>query len=352
MAVDTRRDRPAAAEEIREEQQPRRTGLLSGRAALAAAAVALLFFLALPMQLYGSQQRTLAAAFMFVALAQGWNLIGGFAGYPSFGNVVFFGLGGYTTAILMAKAGASFYLALPASALVGLGFAVLMGIPVLRLRGHYFAIATLGVAEGMREVVLNLDGLTGGGSGLTVPAVGAEATTSYPGNSGFYYMFLALAVLATAIVFWTSRSRFGYGLRAINQDEDAAAAMGIDTTRAKISAFALAGVITSLAGAMYAFQQVTIYPARLFDVQITLLMVVMAVIGGSGTVLGPVIGALGLQFLSEYLRDNVTDYHTLVFGVIIVVAVILLPQGLVSFVRDGWRTRRFSLFDNIRAYRL
>ncbi len=351
MAVDTRRDRPAAAEETGQEP-PRRLGLLSGRAGFAAAAVALLFFLVLPLQLYGSQQRTMAAAFMFVALAQGWNLIGGYAGYPSFGNVVFFGLGGYTTAILMAKAGASFYLALPASALVGLGFAALMGIPVLRLRGHYFAIATLGVAEGMREVVLNLDGLTGGGSGLTVPAVGAEATTSYPGNAGFYYMFLALAVLATAIVFWTSRSRFGYGLRAINQDEDAAAAMGIDTTRAKITAFGLAGVITSLAGAMYAFQQVTIYPARLFDVQITLLMVVMAVIGGSGTVLGPVIGALGLQFLSEYLRDNVTDYHTLVFGVIIVVAVILLPQGLVSFVREGWRTRRFSLFDNIRAYRL
>ncbi|HYN52612.1 MAG TPA: branched-chain amino acid ABC transporter permease, partial [Thermoleophilaceae bacterium] len=179
-----------------------------------------------------------------------------------------------------------------------------------------------------------------------------EATTSYPGNAGFYYMFLALAVLAIAVVLWVSRSRFGYGLRAINQDEDAAAAMGIDTTRAKIGAFALAGVITSLAGAMYAFQQVTIYPARLFDVQFTLLMVVMAVIGGSGTVVGPVIGALGLTFLSEYLRDNLTEYHTLVFGLIIVVAVILLPQGLVRFVRDGWRTRRFSLLDNVRAYRL
>lgn len=349
MATDPQAGKPASAEGP---GGARRLGFLSGRVGWAAAAVALLIFIALPVQLYGSQQRTFAAAFMFVALAQGWNLIGGFAGYPSFGNVVFFGLGGYTTAILMAKAGTSFYVALPAAALVGLGFAALMGVPVLRLRGHYFAIATLGVAEGMREVVLNLDGLTGGGSGLTVPAVGIEATTSYPGNAGFYYMFLALAVLATAVVLWVSRSRFGYGLRAINQDEDAAAAMGIDTTRAKIGAFALAGVITSLAGAMYAFQQITIYPARLFDVQFTLLMVVMAVIGGSGTVVGPVLGALGLTFLSEYLRDNLTDYHTLVFGVIIVVAVILLPQGLVRFVREGWRTRRFSLLDNVRAYRL
>ena len=173
-----------------------------------------------------SEQRTVAGVFMFVALAQGWNLIGGFAGYPSFGQVVFFGLGGYTTAILMAKSGVAFWVALPAAAVVGVVFAILVGLPVLRLRGHYFAIATLGVAEGMREVVVNLDGLTGGNSGITVPAVGADAATSYPGNTGFYFYFLALALFATAVVWLVARSRFGYGLRAIAQDEDAAAAAG------------------------------------------------------------------------------------------------------------------------------
>ncbi|HVI34634.1 MAG TPA: branched-chain amino acid ABC transporter permease, partial [Gaiellales bacterium] len=167
-----------------------------------------------------AEQRTLASVFMFVTLAQGWNLIGGFAGYPSFGNVVFFGLGGYTTAVLMAKAGAGFWVTVPAAAAIGLGFAVLMGIPILRLRGHYFAIATLGVAEGMREVVINLPGLTGGGKGMTIPAVGAKATTSYPGNTGFYFYFLALAVIAMAVVWGVARSRFGYALRAISQDED------------------------------------------------------------------------------------------------------------------------------------
>jgi branched-chain amino acid transport system permease protein len=302
--------------------------------------------------LLSSEQRTLAGVFMFVALAQGWNLIGGFAGYPSFGNVVFFGLGGYTTAILMAKSGVPFWVALPISALVGVAFAVLVGLPVLRLRGHYFAIATLGVAEGMREIVVNLDGLTGGNSGITVPAVGAEAVTSYPGNTGFYFYFLGLALLATAVVWQVSRSRFGYGLRAIAQDEEAAAAAGINTTRLKVAAFALAGMLTALAGSIYAFQQVTIYPARLFSVDITVLMVVMAVIGGSGTVIGPVIGAVALQFLSEWLRTHYTDLHTFIFGGIIVVAVVLLPMGIVSFTRESIAQRRISLLDTVRAYRL
>jgi branched-chain amino acid transport system permease protein len=299
-----------------------------------------------------SEQRTLSSVFMFVVLAQGWNLIGGFAGYPSFGNAVFFGLGGYATAVLMSKAGANFWLTVPVAAAVGAGFAVLMGIPILRLKGHYFAVATLGVAEGMREGVINLPGLTGGNQGITIPAVGVKATASYPGNTGFYFYFLALAVIATIAVWAVSRSRFGYSLRAISQDEDAAGAVGINTTRAKIAAFAITGVLTALAGALYAYQQVTIYPPRLFAVDITVLAVVMAVLGGSGTVWGPVIGAVSLQYLSEWLRDNFTDYHTFVFGGIIVIAVLILPMGVVTFARDAWRERRFGLLDAVKAYRL
>lgn len=301
---------------------------------------------------YESFLRTLGGVFMFATLAIAWNIIGGYAGYASFGNVVFFGLGGYTVAVLMSKAGWNFWPALLAAAVLAVLFAVLVGAPVLRLRGHYFAIATLGVAEGMREVVTNMPSITGGGAGITIPAIGVEATTSYPGNTGFYYYFLVLMLVALAVEWAVARSRFGYSLRAIHQDEDAAAAVGINTTRAKIAAYALCALLTSVAGAIYAFQQVTIYPARLFSVEITVLMVGMAVIGGSGTVMGPIVGAFVLQFLSEYLRQNFLDLHLFIFGAIIVLAVLFLPEGIVNFSSEVRRTKRVSFTDAIRRNRL
>jgi branched-chain amino acid transport system permease protein len=316
----------------------------------AAALVAYLLYA--PVLLLSSFQRTLAGVFMFATLALAWNIIGGFAGYASFGNVVFFGLGGYTTAVLMSKLTWPFWPALVVAGIVGAAFAVLVGIPVLRLHGHYFAIATLGVAEGTRELVINAPSITGGNSGITIPAVGTEATTSYPGETGFYYYFLALLVIALAVSWVVARSRFGYALRAINQDEDGAASVGIDTTRAKITAFSLSGLLTALAGALFAFQLVNIYPQRMFSVEITVLMVVMAVIGGTGTVIGPLIGGVSLQFLSEYLRTNFLDLHTLIFGAIVIVAVIFLPDGAVRFVRRIRTERKLSLLDNIRRYRL
>lgn len=308
--------------------------------------------LGLQSQLYSGQERTVTTILMFVALAQGWNLIGGFAGYASFGQVVFFGIGGYFTAVAMSHWHFSFWLSLVVSGLVAGGFGALIGLPLLRLRGHYFAIATLGVAEGMREVVTNLPDLTGGGAGITVPTVGNQATTAYLGNDGFYLLFLAIAVLAVVVSALVSRNKLGFALRAIHQDEDAAGAMGINTTRAKVTTLALSGAITGLVGASYAFQQVTIFPERLFDVDITVLMVVMVVIGGSGTVLGPLLGAVILQFLSEWLRRNYTDVHTLILGAIIIIAVVLLPQGLVNYMREARRTGEFSLLANVRRHRL
>ncbi len=308
--------------------------------------------LGLQTQLYSGQVRTVATIFMFVALALSWNLIGGYTGYASFGQVVFFGLGGYFAAVTMTHLHWSFWLALPLAGLAAAAYAALIGVPLLRLRGHYFAIATLGVAEGTREIVINLDGLTGGGGGITVPTVGAAAATKYLGNDGFYLVYLVLAVLALLVTGLVSRSKFGFAMRAIHQDEDATAAVGINTTRTKVLTYALSGLLTGLVGATYAFQQVTIYPERLFDVEITVLMVVMVVIGGSGTVLGPIIGAVALQFLSEWLRQNYTTVHTLLLGAIIIIAVVLLPQGLVNYLREARRNRDYSLLANVRRYRL
>jgi branched-chain amino acid transport system permease protein len=315
-------------------------------------AAGLLFGIGLQSQLYPAQERLVSTVLMFVALASAWNLIGGFTGYASFGHVGFFGLGGYTTALLMYHLNMSFWLAMPASAVVAWLFAALIGVPLLRLKGHYFAIATLGVAEGLREVVTNLPKLTGGGGGITIPTFGAAAPTRWLGNDGFYILFLLIAVAVVAVAIFVSSSRGGYALRAIHQDEDAAAAMGINTTLAKTLAFAGSAALTGAVGSAHAFQLQTIYPDRSFDVGITVLMIVMVVLGGAGTVIGPVVGAITIAFLSEWLRTNYTDIHTFLLGGMIIVAVVLLPQGFANYVRDAIRARRFSPLENVRRYRL
>lgn len=310
------------------------------------------FGIGLQPQLYPAQERLVGTVLMFVALATAWNLIGGFAGYASFGQVGFFGIGGYTTALFMYHLNWSFWLAMPVSAAVAGLLAALVGAPLLRLRGHYFAIATLGFAEGLREVVINLPKLTGGGGGITIPTFGADAPTRWLGNDGFYILFLLIAVAVVAVAIFVSSSRGGYALRAIHQDEDAAAAMGINTTLAKTLAFAGSAALTGAVGSARAFQIQTIYPDRSFDVAITVLMIVMVVLGGAGTVLGPVLGAIAIAFMSEWLRTTYTQIHIFLLGGMIIVAVVLLPQGFTNYLREAVKARRFSLLENVRRYRL
>ena len=316
------------------------------------AVVALVGAFGLQTQLYTGQERTATTIAMFVALAAAWNLIGGYTGYACFGQVGFFGLGGYTTAALMTHAHMSFWLAMPAAALLTGVFAAVVGAPLLRLKGHYFAVATLGVAEGLREVVINAGPLTGGGAGITIPTVGTDAATPWLGNDGFYVLFVLIAFGTVMLAALIARSRAGYALRAIHQDEDAAASMGVNTTVAKTATFAVSAALTGAVGAAYAFQQVTIFPERLFDVDVTVLMVVMVVLGGAGTVLGPVLGAIAVAFVSEWLRQHFTNAHSFVLGAVIIVAVVLLPQGFTAYVRDAVKERRLSLLDNVRRYRL
>ena len=297
-------------------------------------------------------QRLLTLVFMFVALAQAWNLIGGYTGYASFGQVAFFGLGAYIVAVLMNNYHFSFWIALPLAVLGGVLFSVLLGLPLLRLRGHYFAIATLGAAEGAREVINNMTPITGGGGGITIPTFGAQAPTPYFGKPGFYLAFLAVAAASVALSALVARSRFGYSMVAVHQDEEAAGAVGINTTVVKVVAFALSAAIVACAGAFYAFQQIEFYPTDVFDATFTVLMVIMVVIGGSGSVVGPRVGAVGLELLSQFLRVNLGTYNQLIFGAIIVLVVVFFPQGVVIYARDAWRTRHFSVLDNIRRYRL
>jgi branched-chain amino acid transport system permease protein len=279
--------------------------------------------------------RFLTSVVMFAGLAVSWNIIGGLAGYFSFGHAVFFGMGAYAVAITMTKAGLSFWVGLGLAAMVSTVFAVVIGLPVLRLKGHYFALVTLGIGEVVRGIVSNLTKLTGGGGGLSLPI--------YPGGIDviyrtFYLLMLGTLVASLVTVYAILQSRFGYGLQAIREDEDAASMIGVPTTRYKITAFALSAMFFGIFGGIYAYWLTYVEPGDVFDIKISVLTLIMALLGGVGTFLGPLIGAIAFQLLSEVLWHRLLDFHTAFLGGLMIVIVMFFPRGLIDVFRGGLRT--------------
>ncbi len=308
---------------------------------LAAAAVAALAIV--PFTLSPVMVQFGISMLLFAVLAQGWNIIGGFTGYASFGNSVFFGLGTYGTAVAMVQFHLSFALGLVIGAAVAVAFAVLIGLPVLRLRGHYFAITTLALSEAVAAIISNLD-IAGRNQGLILPLI--------RGDTMFYELSLGLMVLATLTVLWLARSRFGFGLIAIREREDAAEVMGIPTTRYKVMAFALAALFSALAGGIQAYYLTFIDPASAFDLSLNVRMIIMAVFGGAGTVLGPVIGAFLLSGVSEVLASYITGVASLFFGLVIIAAVLFTPKGVIDAARRLPRRGLAYFLDAVRETRL
>lgn len=289
---------------------------------------------------------TLTDFFKIAALACAWNLVGGFTGYASFGNVAFFGLGAYATGVAMVQFQLPFALGLLASVGVALLFSLFLGLPALRLRGHYFAIATLGAAEATREIVRNLD-IAGANSGLVLPL---ERNVSL-----FYFAVFVVLVATLIVTFWIARTRFGYSLLAIREDEEAAAVCGIHTTRCKLAAFALSAIISGLIGGIHAYQLTFIDPEGTFDVKWTVQMIVMSVIGGAGTVWGPLLGAIVVFWPAEYLSRLSTGSPAaplIVFGSVIVLGAIFLPRGLMDLLSGRTRFGVAYFLENFRRHRV
>ena len=283
------------------------------------------------------------SALLVATLAQAWNIIGGFAGYVSFGNSVFYGLGTYGTAIAMVQFNQPFWLSLGAGAVLAMLCALLLGMPILRLRGPYFAIATLGLSAAMGAIFANLP-IAGANIGLILPLTRSDPM--------FYELSLGLLVAATGAVAWIARSRFGMALVAVREDEDAAGAMGVNTTFYKVLALIVSALFTALAGGIHAYWITFIDPASAFDLTLNVQMVIMAVFGGPGTVFGPVIGAFILSVIYEYLSSSLSTAAALLFGVVIVLAVVFMPKGIVDLA-GGLRRDGLSYFlRNVRAYRL
>jgi branched-chain amino acid transport system permease protein len=261
---------------------------------------------------------------MYAALALSWNFIGGYTGYPSFATAAFIGLGSYAGALAQ-NAGVPMVAAWLVAAVLTAAFAALLGFAILRVKGHYFAVGSISVVEVLRLVASSWSGLTGGGDGLNVKIM--EGGPDFAGRV-FLFAMLAVAVLAFAATVWVENSRFGFGLKAIKQNEDAADMVGIDVSACKIGAFTFSAVFCGMVGAIYASWIAYIAPVDAFSILTTLKVPVMALLGGEGTVFGPVLGALVFVVLEESIWARFLEANQAILGATIVVLIFFLPGGL------------------------
>ncbi len=290
--------------------------------------------LALPLVLPSNYAVNVAVMILFSAfLGQAWNIAGGFAGQTSFGHVVFFGTGAYASTILHATWGWNPWLAWPVAALAGGAVGLGIGALAFRagLRGSYFALVTLAFAEVFR-ILANSAEFTRGGLGILIKADARAANFQFGGPASFYYIALALVAASLAIAWWLRRSRFGAQLAAIRENEDAARALGIDVLRAKTLCMGISGAMAGAGGTFYAQKYLYIDPTIAFGVEKSVEMLLVSMIGGAGTVFGPLVGAIALGFVGEATRalTSAQGLGLVVYGIILVAIVARLPDGLIG----------------------
>lgn len=278
-------------------------------------------------------------ALFYAFIGQSWNIAGGFAGQLSFGHVVFFGAGAYASTIMQIRFGFNPWWGIPFSAIAGalVGFVIAFLSFRAGLKGSYFALITLAFAEVLRIVVNSVE-ITGGGLGMLIPAKPSVANFQFPERIGFYYLILALVALSIALALWLKRSRFGAQLAAIRENEDAAKALGINVFREKVKVLMLSGAMCAVGGCFFAQYFLYIDPLVAFGVDKSVEMLLVSMIGGAGTVYGPLIGAVLLAGVGDLTR-MVTDVQGLslvLYGALLLVIIAFLPNGLIDlFKRRG-----------------
>lgn len=306
--------------------------------ALAIAATVVLAALVLPLWIGPFYTRVFQLFFFSAGLAVAWNILGGFSGYWSFGHTVFIGMGAFSAAHFVQQAGAlgsgPMAMLVPvvvAGLLCGL-FAAIIAYPILRLRGIYFAIAMLGVSQVVGELVNNVSWFQGGvGVFLPPPALGGMAPEDF-----FYYVFGLLLLACVIIAVAVRRSRFGYALLSIREDEETAMMLGVATERYKIAAFVLSATLVGILGAVYAYSVGYFTTYTVFRLDFSLNMIVFCLIGGIGTLSGPVIGTAIMLFITQVLLSRFLDIHLLITGAMVVVIILLMPGGVIGALR-AWR---------------
>ena len=314
-----------------------RTPTLTEGLALAALGVLLL----LPLGVGAYPVRLATVIFMWAALAGAWNLLAGYAGSVDLGPVVHYGVGGFATAALMLKAGLPFVVSALLAGVVAMAIAYAVGTPTLRLRGAYFAIGTLALAESAKQLALAWDRL------IPFPLTGGSAGVSLPLASGyvlFYYVMLVLMTGVTAAALWLQRSKFGYGLRAVGENDRLAEASGVNIHQLRRRLYVGSAFVIAVTGGTAGYWLSYINAMESFSASVTFQMVVMTLLGGLGTPFGPVLGAAFLTLVSEYLGTRLVYYYLIVIGGIIVAISLFAPSGLSGLLQLGRRRRLEATF--------
>lgn len=307
--------------------------------AIAVAVVALLVLLPLGLDPQGYEIRILCIAMLFAALGQAWNIVGGLANQISLGHAAYFGIGAYTSTILLRLYTLSPWLGGLVGVVLAVLFALLLSVPTVRLKGHYFALATLGAGEAMRVIANSWASVTGGPVGISVP-YSREASLwmmQFPTVLPNYYLFL-IALVVICLVFWKIQTgALGFRLRAIKENEQAAEVIGVNTYRAKLIASTVSAGITAFLGTLYAQFQFFFDPDTVFGVAtISVKMALIAILGGVGTLAGPLLGAAFIipmeEFANSYFGASVAGLSQFAYGVILVVIILINPRGLVALL--------------------
>jgi branched-chain amino acid transport system permease protein len=286
------------------------------------------------------QLDVLTLIFFTAYIGQSWNILGGYAGQFSFGGVMFFGTGAYTSSILLTSFGVPPIIGIFAAIFMGAFLGLIVGYLSFRsgLRGSYFALITLAFAELLR-VLANSVEFTGGGVGLFLTYAPGLHNLQFNSPTGFYYFSLVLLVISLAIAMWLERSRFGAQLVAIRENEDAAEALGIDTLKCKIYAIMIMGGMGGAAGTFYAQKYLYIDPPISYSIALSVEMLLVTIVGGMGTVFGPLVGSFFLHIVNEFARHfiDTPGVSLIVYGFILILIISFLPNGLVGLFR---RTRK------------
>ncbi|HEV8441154.1 MAG TPA: branched-chain amino acid ABC transporter permease [Methylomirabilota bacterium] len=280
--------------------------------------------------------------YMWGAAAAAWNLLGGYAGQFSLGHAAFFGIGAYTSSLLLLTVGLTPWLGMLAGGALATLFALVIGYLAIRLRGPFFTLATIALAEVLQILAVYFRGLTGGSQGLSLPFAASVARFTFDAKRAYALTGLGFLFFALLVTWLVERSRLGYYLVAVREEEDAARAVGVPVLRVKLIATAASAFLTSMIGTFYAQYVLWIEPAHTFSLDISVQLALMAIIGGLGTLLGPVVGAALIiplnMFLRAWLGASLTGLYLVVYGLVLVLVVLYARQGLIVEAR-GWLAR-------------